>query len=251
MRFAPTPTVPKSIAFASVTCAWFPPPLLLKLTAPVKSFVASVRVIAFAPAVKLDVVDAVIAPVWVIAPPAVTARAAVAVVAARSIALVSSKVTVEPVTPIAAKLFAGSFKITVLPALLIVVAPPATIVPLSETAPPAVTCKVPVVVTAAKMMSSTSVTAKFVTAPFTSKVPKSFDSFKVIALVPASNVAVWPSFVITPLCVIAPPLVTPKAPVAVIPAITVAVVSARVTAAPVKVTAPVTSFPPAPLKSTV
>ena len=72
-KFWPTPTVPKSIAFESVTPTLFVP-LLLKLTAPVKSLAACVSVIAFPPAVKLEAPATVRAPDWVIAPPATMVR---------------------------------------------------------------------------------------------------------------------------------------------------------------------------------
>jgi len=64
---------PIVIAFASVTATLFAP-VLLSETAPVKSSPELVSVIALAPALKLDVPLTEIAPLWVIAPVAVTTR---------------------------------------------------------------------------------------------------------------------------------------------------------------------------------
>ena len=96
VRFWPTLTVPKSRAFTSVSETSLVP-LLLRLTAPLKSFEALLRVIALAPAVKLEARSASIAPVWVIAPPEVTLKAPVAVIPAIEVAVVSTKVTAAPV----------------------------------------------------------------------------------------------------------------------------------------------------------
>ena len=96
VRFCPTVTVPSSSAFASVNATSLVP-LLLRLTAPLKSFEAFVKVIAFAPAVKLDAKSASIAPVCVIAPPLVTLKSPVAVIPVMAVAVVSCNVTAAPV----------------------------------------------------------------------------------------------------------------------------------------------------------
>ena len=94
-RFWPTLTVPKSRAFTSVSETSLVP-LLLRLTAPLKSFEALLRVIALAPAVKLEARSASIAPVWVIAPDASRVRIPVASEAAISIELPSLIETAAP-----------------------------------------------------------------------------------------------------------------------------------------------------------
>ena len=95
VRFWPTPTVPRSNAFASVRATSLLP-LLLRLTAPVKSLPAFVKVIAFAPAVTLAVESASIAPLCVTAPLATKVNAPVASEAATSIALASVMLTAAP-----------------------------------------------------------------------------------------------------------------------------------------------------------
>ena len=91
----PTLTVPRSITFTSVTVTSLAP-LLLRLTAPVKSFEALVSVMALAPALKLEtpVTLILIMPLWVMSPLALTVRPPeVTETAARSIAPVSVTAT--------------------------------------------------------------------------------------------------------------------------------------------------------------
>ena len=96
VRSCPTTTVPRSKAFASVR-AMSKAPLLLRLTAPVKSLPALSKVIALAPVLMFAVESASIAPVCVIAPPLVRVKAPVAVIPAIEVAVVSAKVTADPV----------------------------------------------------------------------------------------------------------------------------------------------------------
>ena len=94
-RFRPTPTVPRSNAF-TVVRAMSLLPLLLRLTAPVKSLPAFVKVIALAPEITFVVESASIAPVCVTAPFATNVNAPVASEAATSIALASVMLTAAP-----------------------------------------------------------------------------------------------------------------------------------------------------------
>ena len=140
IRISPTLTVPRSIALASVIDTALAP-LLLRLTAPPKSLVTSVKVISPAPALKLALPVVVMVPDWVIPTP-VTLRFATVTVP-RSIALTSTTVTVPalllrltaPVKSLAALsrviALAPALKLeapAMVSALLWVIAPPALIV---------------------------------------------------------------------------------------------------------------------------
>src|SRR3990167_803886 len=91
----PTETVPTLIAPDVLTDTLFAP-LFDNAIAPVKLLLAFANVMAFAPAVKLDVLDAVSAPLCVSAPPVVTVNAPLMVDVPNSNALVSRKLTAAP-----------------------------------------------------------------------------------------------------------------------------------------------------------
>ena len=238
VRFCPTPTVPRSKAFTSVieTSA----PVLLKLTAPVKSFAAS-RVIALAPAAILEVPSASMAPVWVIAPLAVRLNAPVASDAARDIALASVIATVEPAKSMLPKLaVVPSPRVMALPPDPTVAKPPTVMFALSVIAPVEETVSASPTDTAPRSMALTSLretslpVSEAVT--LTAPVKSLFALSKVMAasVPPVLSKSEVLSASIRPVCEMAPLAVRLRAPVASDSAIDISLASVIATVEPAK-----------------
>ena len=142
-------------------------------------------------------------------PPDVTLNAPVVVTAESDKSFVSTRVIVLPVNATVPKLFAAVSKVIVFPAFDIVVVPDAVMVPLSVTAPPAVTLRV-VALTVPKSIALLSVKETVVPVAFT--VPKLFPALVKVIFVPAVKL-VAPVVVIAAVWVILPPALKFNAPV--------------------------------------
>src|SRR5260221_2552400 len=94
------PTLPPTDkALASVIDALFAAPVVVKVTAPMKSFAGFVSVMLFAPALMLEVVPTLSAPLCVTAPPLVVLSALATLVAPKSVVVPLVVVRVVPVDP--------------------------------------------------------------------------------------------------------------------------------------------------------
>src|SRR3990167_8315620 len=194
----PTETVPTLIAPDVLTDTLFAP-LFDNAIAHVKLLLAFANVMAFAPAVKLDVLDAVSAPLCVMAPAVVTSNVPVIVEAANSKALASFNVTLLPVViPTLEKVFAASSVILFVDPAASVVAPVTANTPLSVIAPLAVTDKSEEIVDAPKSIAlvSTNVT---LLPDVIATVAKAFDAWSnVILLLDPTAIVVVPLTDIAP-----------------------------------------------------
>src|SRR3990167_7144978 len=228
----PTETVPTLIAPDVLTDTLFAP-LFDNAIAPVKLLLAFANVMAFAPAVKLDVLDAVSAPLCVMAPAVVTSNVPDIVDAPKINAPASTIFTLLPdVIATVEKSLVEVSKVILFADPAASVATPVTAnAPLSVMAPAVVTSNVPLMVEAAnsKALASFNVTLLPVVIPTLEKV---FAASSVILFVDPAASVVAPVTANTPLSVIAPLAVTDKSEEIVDAPKSIALVSTNVTLLP-------------------